>query len=61
VAVTVAVEHSASVVKGGVVLFRGLKALMQALAKAFLNALNRVLVLLTRTRPQINGSGEKNI
>jgi len=50
----VAVEHSASVVKGGVVSFSGLKALMQALARALLNALDSVLVLLMTNPPKIN-------
>lgn len=57
--VAAAAEPSASAVKGGVVLFSELKALMQALAKALLNALDTVLVLLMINRPKINDSGER--
>ncbi|GAU31422.1 hypothetical protein TSUD_221920, partial [Trifolium subterraneum] len=45
VAVTMAVKHSANVVKDGVVPFSGLKALMQTQARALLNALNNISVL----------------
>lgn len=48
----VGAKHSASVVKDGVVSCSGLKALMQAQAKALLNALNNALVLLTPNQPK---------
>jgi hypothetical protein len=46
VAVTMAVKHSASVVKDGVVPFSKLKALMQSQARALLNAKNNISVLV---------------
>jgi hypothetical protein len=46
VAVTMAVKHSASVVKDGVVPFSKLKALMQSQARALLNAQNNISVLV---------------
>lgn len=45
--VTVAVKFSASVVKDGVVLFSELKVLMLTQARALLNALNNITVLVT--------------
>jgi hypothetical protein len=41
-----AVKHSASVVKDGVVPFSKLKALMQSQARALLNAQNNISVLV---------------
>jgi hypothetical protein len=46
VAVIMAVKHSASVVKDGVVPFSRLKALMQTQARALLNAQNNIIVLV---------------
>ena len=48
-----AVEHCVSVVKGGLVSFSGLRALMQGLARALLNALDSALVLLMTNPPKI--------